>query len=105
MRSTPIPRELVPWFPTVDEELCLGDQECFNFCKNDVFSWDEANQRPIVRNPYNCVVGCQACLAICPSGAIQFPTKEELRESLRALRARVDTADAPGSQPPPTTAT
>jgi NAD-dependent dihydropyrimidine dehydrogenase PreA subunit len=42
-----------------------------------------------VANPYNCVVGCQACVNVCPVQAIQFPSKEELRETLKRLRAEL----------------
>jgi len=92
MPASTIPRDKIPWFPTVDLELCTGDQECFNFCKNDVFAWDEENVHPIVKNPYNCVVGCQACINICPVGAIAFPSKGELRETMRRLRQEIGTA-------------
>ncbi|MDZ7262119.1 MAG: ferredoxin family protein, partial [candidate division KSB1 bacterium] len=69
-----IPREKVPWYPTIDTEMCVGDQECMEFCKNEVFEWDEENSHPNVKNPYNCVVGCSACAQICPANAISFPT-------------------------------
>ena len=36
-----VPREKIPWFPTIDVDACIGDQECVKFCKNDVFVWDE----------------------------------------------------------------
>jgi NAD-dependent dihydropyrimidine dehydrogenase PreA subunit len=84
-----IPREKIPWFPAIDYGLCTGDQECFNFCKNEVFTWDEESNHPVVQNPYNCVVGCQACLNICSVQAISFPSKEGLRETLKRLRAEV----------------
>ncbi len=86
MQSVQIPREKIPWFPTIDYGLCTGDQECFKFCKNGVYLWNEADNHPIVQNPYQCVVGCQACLNVCPVGAIQFPSKEELRATLQRLR-------------------
>lgn len=89
MQPSPIAREMIPWFPTVDYEICIGDQECLNFCKNDVFVWDEEDKRPIVIKPYNCVVGCQACINVCPAEAISFPSKEELRETLKRLRAKM----------------
>jgi len=48
------------------------------------------SKTPISRlNPecsYNCVVGCQACINICPVEAIRFPSKEELRATMRRLR-------------------
>ena len=103
MPASTIPREKIPWFPTVDLELCTGDQECFNFCKNDVFTWDEENARPIVKNPYNCVVGCQACINVCPVEALSFPSKDELRETMKRLRAEMQ-AQAPeriGDASPP----
>ncbi len=89
MPSGTIPREKIPWFPTVDYSLCTGDQECFNFCKNQVFTWDEEHNQPRVANPYNCVVGCQACVNVCPVQAIQFPSKDELRTTLKRLRAEL----------------
>jgi NAD-dependent dihydropyrimidine dehydrogenase PreA subunit len=86
MPTSQIPRQKIPWFPTVDYDLCTGEQECLNFCKNDVYEWEEENNRPVVKNPYNCVVGCQACINICPVQAIRFPDKQELRATLRRLR-------------------
>lgn len=90
-----IPRHLIPWFPTIDNDLCVGDEECFKFCKNQVFTWDESGNRPLVTNPYHCVVGCQACLNVCTVGAISFPSKEDLRATLRRLRSE----QAAGSEP------
>ncbi len=89
MAAQDIPRQMIPWYPTVDTSLCTGDQECFKFCKNQVFDWDETGNHPVVKNPYNCVVGCQACVNICPVQAISFPSKEELRDTLRRLRAQL----------------
>lgn len=83
--SPSVPREKIPWFPTIDVDACIGDQECVKFCRNDVFVWDELNTRPGVVHPFNCVVGCSACAQICPVEAIHFPSKEELRCTLRAL--------------------
>ena len=80
-----VPREKITWFPKIDFDACIGDQECVNFCKNDVFVWDELKNRPEVIRPFNCVVGCDACSQICPSEAISFPSKEELRRTLRGL--------------------
>ena len=80
-----VPRDKIPWFPKIDFDACIGDQECVNFCKNDVFVWDELKNRPDVIRPLNCVVGCDACSQICPAEAISFPSKEELRRTMRAL--------------------
>jgi NAD-dependent dihydropyrimidine dehydrogenase PreA subunit len=81
-----VPREKITWFPTINYDACIGDRVCFEFCHNDVFVWDEENQLPIVQNPLNCVVGCESCAQLCPSEAITFPSKEELRTTLRRLR-------------------
>jgi len=92
-----IPRQLIPWFPTIDYDLCIGDEECFKFCKNQVFTWDGPGNRPLVTNPYNCVVGCQACINVCTVDAIAFPSKEELRDTLRRLRSELATAKEPAA--------
>jgi NAD-dependent dihydropyrimidine dehydrogenase PreA subunit len=82
-----IPRERVNWQPAINYDACTGDRACIDFCKNDVFVWDEENRRPIVQEPLNCVIGCDSCAQICPVEAITFPSKDELRASLRRLRA------------------
>ena len=80
-----MPREKIPWFPTVNYDACIGDRDCLHFCKNSVFAWNEALGQPIVARPNNCVVGCDACAQICPVEAISFPTKETLRTVMRKL--------------------
>ena len=86
-----ISRERISWSPTIDYGACLGDQVCYDFCKNAVFSWDGENQHPVVNNPLNCVLGCESCAQLCPSEAITFPSKEHLRATLRRLRAEAAT--------------
>ncbi|MCM8784580.1 MAG: 4Fe-4S dicluster domain-containing protein [Candidatus Omnitrophica bacterium] len=75
-----IEREKIPWYPRIDYEKCVGCKECFNFCWNGVYEWDEENNRPNIVRPYNCVVGCSACANLCNGEAIRFPSKEELME-------------------------
>lgn len=89
-----IPREKVSWHPIINYDACIGDQECFRFCKNDVFVWDAEHKQPIVQNPLNCVVGCDSCAQICPVEAITFPSKNELRDTLRRIRAERQKARA-----------
>jgi NAD-dependent dihydropyrimidine dehydrogenase PreA subunit len=73
-----LPREKIPWFPTIDFDKCVGCKECFNFCYNGVYEWDEENNKPRVVQPYNCVIGCSACAKLCAGEAITFPTRKEL---------------------------
>jgi NAD-dependent dihydropyrimidine dehydrogenase PreA subunit len=86
MANAKIPREKIPWYPTINYDACINDQECLNFCKNDVLSLDAESGRVVVTQPNNCVVGCDSCAQICPVDAIAFPDKEELRITLRWLR-------------------
>ena len=86
MMPSRIPREHIPWFPTIDPTKCTGDQACVTFCKHGVFRWDPAAERPVVADPYNCVVGCSGCTSICTPGAISFPTLEWLGDFLEKLR-------------------
>lgn len=77
-----IPREKIPWYPTVREEKCTGCGACVEFCPNDVY---ELTDKAVVKNPYSCVVGCSGCVQKCPAGAISFPTLMDLREKFKEL--------------------
>lgn len=84
-----IPREKIPWYPTIDYDKCIGCLTCVNFDKetgHNVYDVEGNPPRPVVRNPYSCVVGCRACATLCPANAIKFPSMKELREALRKLR-------------------
>jgi len=81
-----IPREKIPWFPTIDPEKCTNCGACKDFCANDVFVPGETVVE--VARPFNCVVGCSACARECSTGAVSFPTDEELVKSLRELREK-----------------
>lgn len=83
-----IPRKEIPWYPTVDYDLCTGCGTCYEGCPNGVFEWDEEKGQPIVANPYNCVVYCSACAKNCPSDAIKFPSMAEINRIIRELRAK-----------------
>jgi len=73
-----IPRDEIDWRPTIDTEKCIACLTCVNFCKQGVFA--EADGKPKVVNPQNCVVGCRGCETVCPMGAISHPTDEYLKE-------------------------
>ena len=68
-----IPREEVPWFPTIMEELCDGCRICLDFCPFGVFGYDEKTNKVKVSSPFYCEVGCSICAAKCEPKAILFP--------------------------------
>ncbi len=68
-----LPREQVPWYPTVDAAKCKGCKECYDFCRQKVYAWDAENEKTLVAEPYRCVVGCSTCASLCKEGAISFP--------------------------------
>ena len=99
MVNTSLPREKIPWFPMINPDLCIGDQDCINFCKNDVLAFDEDTFKAIVAKPYNCVVGCDSCAKLCPQDAIHFPDQGELRATIRQLRIEAQNAEQASSPP------
>lgn len=68
-----VPREQVPWYPTIDTEKCTGCRTCFEFCSHHVYAWDEDTDRPRIAEPFQCVVGCSNCSHQCSEKAISFP--------------------------------
>jgi len=79
-----IPREEIPWYPTIDEEKCIGCRECITICKNEVLAFDEPSQKSKVVHPYNCVVECRTCARLCPAEAISFPDAAEFTAFIKA---------------------
>jgi len=80
-----IPREEIPWFPSINYELCSNCGKCCEFCHRGVYIFDDG---PKVAKPSRCIVSCTGCMALCPDKAISFPSLVELREALRVLRAK-----------------
>lgn len=80
-----IPREKIPWYPTIDASKCSGCRTCVAFCHNGVLEFNELEQKAKVRSPYNCVVECSTCGRLCPSEAIRFPDEQEFGATLRQL--------------------
>ena len=79
-----IPRDEIEWFPIIDTGKCVTCLTCVNFCKQGVFA--EADGKPKVVNPQNCVVGCKGCETVFPMGAISHPpddTLEKLKKDKR----------------------
>ncbi len=72
-----IPREQIPWFPTVSVELCNGCGKCLEVCPKDVFILNEAGKAVVVE-PFLCIVGCCFCKSACDPTAILMPDKSLL---------------------------
>ena len=83
-----IPREEIPWYPTIDPGVCTGRRTCVDFCKNDVLEFDEAAGKSRVNNPYNCIVECSTCAKLCPEGAIRFPDEATFSAFIKERIAR-----------------
>ena len=81
-----LPRNEIPWFPTINYDLCISCGACMDFCDHEVYKKED--DKIIVANPFNCVVGCKSCYSECNSGALSFPTKEELAKILNTLREK-----------------
>jgi NAD-dependent dihydropyrimidine dehydrogenase PreA subunit len=67
-----IPREEVPWRPTVDSAACIGCQLCYVTCGRGVYEMKDGVAVEVA--PMECAVGCSTCGNICPTNAISFPT-------------------------------
>lgn len=76
-----VPRESIPWYPTVDEKKCIGCGLCFVTCGRNVYNM--VDKKAKVANPNDCMVGCSTCATICPVGAISFPDKDIIQKIQR----------------------
>ena len=75
-----VPRKEIPWYPKIDPGQCIGCGFCAAICGRGVYKYEFDVKRPIVANPYHCLVGCQTCANLCPVGAIDFPPPESLKK-------------------------
>lgn len=83
-----VPREKIPWCPTVDYgkcNLCEGDPQCLKFCPHGVLGKDDTNKL-FVAKPNNCVVFCRSCRKVCAPEALGFPSKPEILSLIRKIR-------------------
>jgi NAD-dependent dihydropyrimidine dehydrogenase PreA subunit len=71
------------WFPTINYDKCNNCGMCLLACGNKVFLWSNKENRYIVGNPSNCVLGCTTCSKLCPTDAITFP--EEPKKFITSL--------------------
>ena len=81
-----VPRKEIKWYPKVDPAACIGCGLCAVICGRGVYSYDLVTKKPIVAQPYHCLVGCQTCANLCPVGAIEFPPPEVAREAARKYK-------------------
>ncbi|RPI87444.1 MAG: ferredoxin family protein [Chloroflexi bacterium] len=81
-----IPRTLIPWFPTINEELCIDCGVCVDACKHDAYAFSEDTGRVKVANPYHCEVYCESCRFQCTEGAINFPERKSFKLIFKELR-------------------
>jgi len=66
-----IPRDEIPWKPSVDAETCIGCQLCYVTCGRGVYEMRDGVAVAVAA--MECVVGCSTCGNVCPTGAISFP--------------------------------
>lgn len=78
-----VPREQISWYPTIEPELCNGCGLCVTSCGRAVFRYDYDARKPVVAEPVQCMVGCTTCATTCPSDAISFQSRGELRLLIR----------------------
>jgi NAD-dependent dihydropyrimidine dehydrogenase PreA subunit len=71
-----IPREEIPWLPTVDAEACIGCQLCYITCGRAVFEMHDSVA--VAVHAMECMVGCSTCGNVCPTGAIAFPNLDSV---------------------------
>jgi sirohydrochlorin cobaltochelatase len=71
-----VPREDIPWFPSIKQKKCNGCGLCYLYCHRDVYSYNESLKKSKVENPYHCVVNCSFCASLCYQNAIQFPAEK-----------------------------
>lgn len=81
-----VPRDRVPWFPTIDYAKCNFCMECDVFCPHRVFERQEGDRKLVVANPNHCVVFCRACSKTCGPEALAFPDKAEISALIKRIR-------------------
>ena len=81
-----VPRERIPWAPTIDYAKCNFCMECDQFCPHGVFERREGAVKLVVAHPNHCVVFCRACAKTCGPDALSFPNKSDILKLIKELR-------------------
>lgn len=71
------PRESIPWFPTVNDDVCNGCGVCLRLCSTHCLMPTDTN-KVRVADPFACVIGCSSCANVCRPKAITFPPRSML---------------------------
>ncbi len=72
------PREQIPWFPTISDELCTNCGACLDLCAREVYEQEE-DGNIWVAEPFLCMVGCCFCKSVCEPKAILMPSQDILK--------------------------
>jgi NAD-dependent dihydropyrimidine dehydrogenase PreA subunit len=72
-----IPRQDIPWYPTVDLQACIGCELCYVTCGRGVYALKD--WKAVATQPYACMVGCTTGALVCHTDAIHFPEREVVR--------------------------
>ena len=58
----------------IDDEKCVGCEECVDVCPSDVYEMKDGKSVPV--NAEECV-GCDSCIEVCESDAITITEVED----------------------------
>jgi len=89
-----IPRDKIPWKPSIDSDVCTGCGQCLENCPNGVYKINSETGKPEVVDPDNCVVLCKTCTSLCPVGAISFPDMEKTKKLVAELLSKQPTKES-----------
>lgn len=88
-----IPRRQIEWYPSVDEDACIGCGTCVTGCNRLVFKYDFEKKKAVVADPLSCIVGCVTCSNTCPTHAISFPPLDKITSLLSKPQAHHEIED------------